>query len=324
MQDILNSGMELIAPVADGGYSAFEKIVAPEQARLDLHIARMSLKQHFFPVTECILKYSREGIETKIQDVEPGGMQRVVFGARPCDAAALDVMDKVFTWDYMDNFYLDRRKNTTIVTIACDETGPQCRCGSVGLSRFSKNGSDVLLFPISGDKFVIEPQNEKGEKLLGLWKDKVTDAEDAEAAEAEKKRSDAKVAAAESIKPGTAVFDSPHWDSLTMKCLGCGVCAYLCPTCHCFDIVDEKDYDSGERRKNWDACAFELFTMHGSLHNPRAAQWQRYRQRVMHKFSYYPEKFGAISCVGCGRCLTACPVGMDIFEVLERVSADER
>ena len=99
---------------------------------------------------------------------------------------------------------------------------------------------------------------------------------------------------------------------LATRCIGCGACAFLCPACHCFDIVDEGTEAKGVRRKNWDACAFGTFTNHASGHNPRDVQNKRYRNRIMHKFKYYDDKFGKTLCTGCGRCVRACPVGIDI------------
>lgn len=322
MRAALDAGKTLVAPVRDGKSSRFAAITDPAAAALDLPITKMSLKEHFLPRTECILKYERaEDGGFTVTDPEPP-KELLVFGARPCDAAALAVTDKVFTWDYMDNLYLARRANSTIVTIACDAPGPACHCEDVGLSPTATAGADVILVPIGGDRYSVSALTEKGEKIMSLWSNKLADAPDAEskpAAPPATGKSDA-----ESIRVNLKKhFDSPAWAEATMKCLGCGVCAYTCPTCHCFDIVDEDDArGGGTRRRNWDACAFSLFTKHGGGHNPRSEQWQRYRQRLMHKFDYYPEKFGVTACVGCGRCITLCPVNMDIFDILEKVSKE--
>ena len=123
------------------------------------------------------------------------------------------------------------------------------------------------------------------------------------------------------IKPILDVsFEHPFWDTIYGKCLACGTCTYLCPTCHCFDISDEVKRDDGIRIRNWDSCMFPLFTKETSGHNPRSSQKERWRQRVMHKFKYYVDNFDAIACVGCGRCVMSCPVNIDIRKIVEDIS----
>jgi ferredoxin len=111
------------------------------------------------------------------------------------------------------------------------------------------------------------------------------------------------------------------WKTVALRCLGCGACTSVCPTCHCFDLVDEPDgTTSGTRRRNWDTCQASLFTLHASGHNPRSDQTARCRQRVMHKFAIYPKKFGQVLCTGCGRCIAACPAGVDLTEILNTIA----
>jgi ferredoxin len=107
-------------------------------------------------------------------------------------------------------------------------------------------------------------------------------------------------------------FDDPRWRLLTEKCLGCGACSFLCRTCHCFDIVDEEDGGVRSRSRIWDSCQFPSFTSQASGFNPRPSGLERFRQRLMHKFSYCVENYGMPGCVGCGRCVSECPVNLDI------------
>ena len=124
----------------------------------------------------------------------------------------------------------------------------------------------------------------------------------------------------------------PKWESLSprerdvaaLACLGCGACAYACPVCHCFDLQDESDGKECRRLRNWDSCGFGLFTLHASGHNPRPDQSARWRQRVMHKFSIYPQKFKTLACTGCGRCSRLCQAGMAIAQTCERIEALSR
>ena len=117
-------------------------------------------------------------------------------------------------------------------------------------------------------------------------------------------------------------FEDPLWEEKAFRCIGCGTCTFLCPTCHCFDIQDESVFDGGSRLKNWDGCQFSLFTLHTSGHNPRDTQPKRYRQRILHKYAIYPEKFGKVLCTGCGRCVAHCPVNLSLYDVV--ATAQER
>ena len=117
-------------------------------------------------------------------------------------------------------------------------------------------------------------------------------------------------------------FEDPLWEEKAFRCIGCGTCTFLCPTCHCFDIQDESVFDGGSRLKNWDGCQFSLFTLHTSGHNPRDTQPKRYRQRIIHKYAIYPEKFGKVLCTGCGRCVAHCPVNLSLYDVV--ATAQER
>ena len=112
------------------------------------------------------------------------------------------------------------------------------------------------------------------------------------------------------------LFDSELWVDQSLRCVGCGACAYVCPTCVCFDIQEEADPKKGERLRCWDSCGSHMFTLHASGHNPREVQSARWRQRVYHKFSYYPERYSMLGCVGCGKCTRACPVDMNLKEHL--------
>jgi ferredoxin len=117
-------------------------------------------------------------------------------------------------------------------------------------------------------------------------------------------------------------FDHCKWEGVSQNCLSCGICYYLCPTCHCYDIVDEAGLTRGERLRIWDSCSFSGFTRMAS-HQPRVGRHARYRQRIMHKFKYTVDNVGETACVGDGRCIRFCPVGVDICEILEALPAEE-
>ena len=266
----------------------------------------------------------------EIEEVPTTFKETVVVGARPCDAAALDIVDKVMGWDYRDELWYGRRQATTILSLACAECDDSCFCTAVGLSPASARGADWMMTSVDGG-MEIEVLTPKGEKLLERCKSKLPETKSQASRNSkleEQMRANLDSDPAKIRLWLDRHFDDPFWKNVALRCHGCGACAFVCPTCHCFDIVDEPEgVDQGVRRRNWDACQPALFTLHGSGHNPRKDQTARFRQRIMHKFSIYPARFGDVLCTGCGRCIRACAAGMDLLTILadiNRVAEEEK
>jgi ferredoxin len=315
---LIAQSKRVVGPKETGSMILYAPLAKGENLILDL-LPRRSAKETVFPLCETILTYkkSREGVT--VTDVDPAGFpETVLIGARPCDAAGTPVLDAVFSWDYDDPFFLERRRKTTVIGIACTRADEACFCTAVGLSPGDARGSDLFLTPLAGGGFRCTAQSAKGEALLAACSELF--AEETVAAPLPLATPQCKPVDLEKVHAWLdAHFEDPLWKNIAERCAGCGTCAFLCPACHCFDIVDEGGENQGARRKSWDACGFGKFTHHASGHNPREVQPQRYRNRVMHKFKYYRDKFGQTLCTGCGRCIRYCPVGIDILEVLEDI-----
>ena len=272
-----------------------------------------SIKEIVFPRHETLYGYRGHGKHVELVDAAPPTAEQIVVGARPCDAAALPLLDHVFNWDSRDTFYNDRRRLTTVVTLACGGYDADCFCTSVGGGPAGEQGSDAMLIDLGDDVFEVRCITEKGTRLFSGHTESST--RGGQVPEGPPQRID--LAAVERFL--AAGFESPAWALQSRRCLGCGACAYSCPTCHCFDIIDEGRPGAGTRVRNWDACQFAMFTVHASGHNPRSVQPQRQRQRIYHKFQIYREKFGQILCTGCGNCTRNCPVGLGVRPVLESI-----
>jgi ferredoxin len=314
------AGLTVIGPVKKETFSSYAVVEKAAEFDLGLVLPDRSIKGLFFPQTEPMLEYTikKQAIDTK--DFAPPSNKRIIFGARPCDASGLAIDDPLFGWDYKDEFWFQRRNETVIVSIACTRADDFCMCTSLKLAPDSTKGSDVLLRPLQNNKgWLVEELTNRGREAFSQITDLLQEGSEPAAPTvvvAEKFNLDACVAWLQN----PANFDSSFWKEISMRCIGCASCTFLCPTCHCFDFQDEGDTYSGIRRKNWDSCSFALFTMHTSGHNPRATQSARWRQRIMHKFNYFPSKFSVNSCSGCGRCSRQCPVDMGITETLQAIS----
>ncbi len=296
-------------------YAQLEK---PEDLLLDLEERPVnSIKEFFFPKHEKLYGYKIEGNDVRLIETAEAAPQQVIIGGRACDAAALPILDRVFNWDYKDSQYNARRAATTIVTIACTTHDDACFCTSVGLAPAAERGSDALLLPFDDGNYEVRCLTEKGKALFAGKTTKSVEMA-TEYAGPEKKIDAARVGAF-----ARDHFEDPFWAEQTLACLGCGICAYNCPTCHCFDIVDEGNALGGYRARNWDSCQYPVFTVHASGHNPRGSQPSRQRQRIYHKFYIYPEKFGETLCTGCGNCTRNCPAGLGVLSVATEISPTE-
>lgn len=321
---------EIYAPMLKDNTWNYELIQDAETIDLEFSNTVEAPKKIILPQRETLLEFSNSEDGTpEIKATLPDMKPTVFLGVRPCDAKALTLSDKVFGGEYTDNYYFNRRNQAILVGLTClTPPSPNCFCTSVDGSPHSVEGLDLLLTDM-GDKYHIKVITKKGEQLLKAGQELFKTPSVEEKAGVKKlltqseKNIKRKIAQLPNISDKLkGMFDSPLWDEESMSCLRCGVCTYLCPTCHCFDISDEVTSSSplkGKRIRTWDNCQFPDFTMHSSGHNPRPDKASRLRQRIMHKFRYFVEIHQNYQCTGCGRCISLCPVGIDIIEVLDKV-----
>ncbi len=329
---LLAAGRQVIAPAGDGGLLLFRQVRSVDDVRLEeTGHARWSPKEFLFPRTETLMSYTFDDGGVRLAPARPAETEQVLFGVRPCDAAGLMRLDDVFLGGGdRDELYADRRRRTTVVSLACAIARPECFCTAVGGAPDGTDGSDAQLLPLPApDDYLLRALTPKGRELLGGlgpgWP--AATGEDWAQAGAQAERVTTEIGrsplAGDLPERLTGTFGLPLWGTLAERCLGCGICAYVCPSCSCFDISDQANAYCGTRCRSWDTCTLAGFTRHASGHNPRPDQPSRYRQRVLHKFAYFPlEREGRLMCVGCGRCVALCPAGMDIRSAVDTAATE--
>lgn len=312
--DGLLEGHAVYAPVLRGGSVVFGRIASGSETLLDFTNSKVPPKHVVMPQQQILLSSAGDGGEMVEHVASPG--PSVLFGVRPCDARALALLDRIFCGGRdRDTYYQARRQDLTVVALGCGDPRETCFCGTTGGGPLSYEGADILLEPC-GEGWRVHVVSERGGALAS-----------AHGLPAESGGLDARPdALSPAIEPEIDLsvlketldrsFDDPRWRTLAETCLGCGVCSFLCPTCHCFDIVDGYEGGIRSRSRVWDSCQFPSFTAQASGFNPRPSGVERLRQRLMHKFSYCIENYGSPGCVGCGRCITECPVSLDIRRLL--------
>lgn len=319
--DAISANEELYLPIKKNNSSEYGLYNESAQTALDMLNTTKSPKDLFFPQSETVVKFKMEGKNIEINSPEFANQKFVVYGVRACDAKSFDILDRVFLSDPVDEFYASRRRCSTIITAACGEPEETCFCSAFGIDA-ANPGGDVSTWTVGEDVY-FKANNEKGEEFLSSYKNILSDADEV-AVDAEKEKI-AKIMAElplgdldlSAFGEGKTkeLFDRPEWDELSKTCIGCGTCTFVCPTCQCYDV---RDYDTGhgvQRYRCWDSCMYSDFTKmaHG---NSRKTQKERFRQRFMHKLVYFPDNNeGEFSCVGCGRCVSKCPISMNIAKV---------
>jgi sulfhydrogenase subunit beta (sulfur reductase) len=180
------------------------------------------------------------------------------------------------------------------------------------------------MFTDIGDEFLIEEVTDRGKELIAKTKGlkEMNKGDEAKAKQSKKTAYDrvTRKLDTEGIKDRllASFDDQEYWEKVAAKCISCGICTLLCPTCYCFDINDELVKQEGTRFRSWDSCGFPLYSKM-PMENPRQEKWRRVRQKVCHKYEFYPMTFNVIACTGCGRCIRLCPVNWDITRVIESV-----
>ncbi len=284
-----------------------------------------SWKAWLHPAKRQLWRVRRDGNALHFEDAITEWQETVLFGVRPCELAAIDRQRDVFqTGPDVDTDYGFRLSRSLIVVVQCARSAPTCFCASMDTGPRAGAGFDLALTELEADadhRLLVESGSEAGSEILGsLAGDVATDADIALAA----RMSQAVAQSQERQMPEgvaqglTDRLDSPVWDDIASRCLSCANCTMACPTCFCSDVEDRSDLSGqhAERWLHWDSCfSVDFSYLHGG--SVRQSPLSRYRQWMTHKLSYWHDQFGASGCVGCGRCITWCPVGIDIVAEAE-------
>jgi ferredoxin len=288
-----------------------------------------SLKPLVFAPQEPLLEVRRKRRGFVVEETLPEPPRVAVLGVRACDLAALAVQDRIFLHDrFRDSHYAVRRERLLLVAVNCTRAASTCFCTSMGTGPAVTRGHDLALTEIE-DVLIVEANSPSGAEVLeslGL-----ETASDEQVAQGERRIS----ACAESMARQLDTSDlprllydeaeSPRWDDVAQRCLSCTNCTMVCPTCFCHSVTDVTalDADSSTRVRQWDSCfSLEHAHIHGVNFRPHVRE--RYRQWLTHKLASWIDQFGTSGCVGCGRCITWCPVGIDLTEEVAAIRAAAR
>jgi ferredoxin len=269
-------------------------------------------------------------------DIEstPEPPPRLAFlGVRACDLIAIAVEDKVLAQGkYVDSDYVARRDNVFVIALNCGQAGGTCFCVSMNTGPKATTGFDLALTEVISDgrhQFVVEVGSEPGEEVFGEIAHREANDDEITAAE--------RTVAAAASQMGRSMdtlgiknllyrnYENPRWDDVARRCLTCANCTMVCPTCFCNTVEDTTDLsgEHAERWRRWDSCfTMDFSYIHGG--SVRSSVKSRYRQWMTHKLATWFDQFGSSGCVGCGRCITWCPVGIDITEEVRAIRESEQ
>lgn len=295
----------------------FGPLQSAQDLRLDYDVTLQPPKKYLLPVCETLMTYEVGGAYQGQYDDEIF----TLLGIHPYDMIAINQMDVLFSQDHYDSHYMQRRKNATIV--ACDVMNASADVFAADMNTaVVKEGYDVLVTDI-GDAFVVEAATDKGVILLAQAS-AATDATEADLAQRQKvwdrnskelNKHELKCDAHYLPKLLDRAYDHGVWQEKSKTCFSCGSCNLVCPTCYCFDVQDDVNWDlaTGRRDRCWDGCLLDGFTKVAGDHEFRNVRADRFRHRLYRKGKYVPAKIGIenqIACVGCGRCVSACLPGI--------------
>jgi len=285
-------------------------------------VGPQSFKASFFVPRNVLLRARRKDGSFVVLGQDKQIPRLALLGARSCDLAAIGVQDRVFRDDsFVDADYTARRSDVFVVAVQCGQAGGTCFCVSMGTGPRATRGFDLALTELlDGEhRFVVEVGSEAGAAVVARLPHRAATADDRAAADRASTHAAAQMG--RTMDPAGlkellyANLEHPRWDDVAARCLSCTSCTMVCPTCFCATIEDTTDLsgDEAERARRWDSC----FTVgHSWVHGGavHASIKSRYRQWLTHKLASWIDQFGTSGCVGCGRCITWCPAGIDLTE----------
>jgi sulfhydrogenase subunit beta (sulfur reductase) len=305
----------------------FERIEQPRDLVLEYTSTILPLKKFFIPQEEVLVEFDLE--EKKASAPAVPEEKRLFFGVHPCDMQAVLKLDYAFSKGNVESNYMSRRRNSFFVGVSC-RPDKDCFCESVG-SYVTNEGFDLFLVDV-GDRYFVEVVTDAGRDLL--WSHAmVTEPGEADRRMAEQTKERNRkfqiplschaLALPELLE---IAYDNDFWSETAKKCLACGSCNLVCPTCYCFDVTDRLNLSmkDGSRLRRWDACMLETFATVATGENFRKQVKDRLRHRMSRKYLFETAAYGKCSCVGCGRCTRACVAGIDIKQAVNALAERHR
>jgi ferredoxin len=324
----LRGGGDLASGVVDiqgpgsyvlGGENAFvfASVNGPDSPKKYLHPAEVELS-----------KLVDRGSGVELVSAFHSDRRYAFFGIRPCDFRGVSVMDKTMLMPgFEDPVYSTLRDDSIFIVVNCTRAGENCFCASMGTGPAAESGYDVAITELP-EKLLFDIPERNMILFQGIELRAATEEELREGEEMVRNamvQMGRRISEKDPKRQMLAALDSPVWEKAAERCLACGNCTMVCPTCFCNTINDRTDLKDGSvsRVRIWDSCLSKDF-VYSAGGNPRQQRTARYRQFVMHKFAYWPDEFGTYGCVGCGRCITWCPVGLDITDTVNGVLKDRQ
>jgi formate hydrogenlyase subunit 6/NADH:ubiquinone oxidoreductase subunit I len=322
----LANDWEVVAPVQKGAGVSFEQVSDGSRVILDYVMSTIAPKKYFVKPQENLLRY--DSVSGAVEEVEKDDHRRVLFGVHACDINAILMTDKVFLGAFEDPYYRPRRDNTMIIGVSC-MPAPTCMCNAWGTGE-AQQGYDLFLTDLD-DRYFVNCLSVEGAHVLDSL------VETREATEEDKNDLLSHInrfsAAFDKAPDATqlqllfdAKYDDAFWEDIGSNCLSCGACSAVCPTCYCFDILDELDANgiTGSRVRCWDSCINSQFAEVAGGDDVRPTRASRVRYRFYHKFWSYPARHGKALCVGCGRCDVACKVDINPRRIINALREGEQ